>query len=139
MSNFLIGGALGALVAAFISAPFVAPWRFRVRYLASAPMADPWLGLAPAPGMQTRAVTLTSVRAARGVVELAVNELGTGRISRRTTLTCESCPPCVIAELDGWATLGTPLLLVTEEDHGVHLYGPHRDVADLVLAEGKMR
>ena len=139
MANFLIGCALGALVAAFISAPFLAPWPVRVRYLAAAPTADPWMGLAPAPGMQMRAVTVAAVDCERGDVELTLEEIDTGRGPRRRMLMCGSCSASVVAGLDGWAVQRTPLLVVIDERRGVSLYGPDREVTDLVLAEGRVQ
>jgi len=139
VSELLLGCGLGALLAACIGAPFLAPWSIRVRYLAYTPMVDPWIGLAPVPALEMRVVTLASVEANRGQVVLAVDELSTGRTRHRTKLSREVCAPCIVAELDGWAVLRTPLLMVMEEDCRVHLYGPRSEIADLVLAEAKMR
>ena len=135
VSDLLLGCGLGALLAACISAPFLAPWSIRVRYLAAAPMVDPWFGLAPAPLLEMRVVTLTSVESDHGRVVLVVDGLGTGRARRSTRLNLGSCAPFIVARFDGWAALHTPLLVVIEEDRRVSLYGPHGAIAELVVAE----
>jgi hypothetical protein len=122
-------------MAAWVSAPFLAPWPVRVRFLAATPMVDPWTGIAPAERLHMRAVTLESVEAERGQVDLVVDGLGAHcRLRSR-----ESCAPFVVAELDGWSASHMPLLMVIEEDRGVDLYGPHSSVTDFVLTGEKVR
>jgi hypothetical protein len=139
VSNFLLGCGLGALLVACISVPFLAPWPIRVRYLAATPLVDPWIGLTPEPRFQMRAVTLASVEADQGQVELTVDELGARHHARSIVLTREACAPGVVAELDGWSASNTPLLMVIEEDGSVHLFGPRTAVTNLALAGEKVR
>ena len=132
MSHFLLGCALGAAIAASVGVPLFAPWPFRVRYLATAQTIDPLLGFGPTPRLATRAVTVVSVEAVDGHVQLELADLGSGRDTRRTTLSRRACTPAVVAELDGWATLREPLLMIIDEDRSVHLYGPKGAVTDLL-------
>jgi hypothetical protein len=138
MSNFLIGCALGVLVAGAIAASLLAPWPIRVRLLAAAQSADPWLGLCGTPRLDMRAVTLAEVEAGQGRVELVVDEVGTGRRARRTGLIRQVAAPFIVAELDGWSALHTPLLMIIDEDRSVQLHGPHGAVADFSLVGEKI-
>lgn len=129
MQHFLLGCALGALIAVAIVAPLVAPWPIRMRYLATAPMTDPWSGLALAPGLEMRAVRLSTLECREGDVEISVEEIDTDRTCR-VTLERAACAPAAVAKLDGWLALGAPLLMMT--DHGqVHVYGPDGAVTNL--------
>ena len=138
MSNFVIGSTLGALVVLCIALPFVGPWSIRVRYLATAPLVDPWLGLGAAPRFQMRMVFLAGVVARDGRVELTVDERARGRDAQPEVFTRE-CSPAVVAQLDGWSAVHTPLLMVIEEDGRVHLYGPRSSVTDLIPAAAGVR
>ena len=131
MSNFLIGSALGGLVVVCVALPFVGPWSIRVRYLATAPLVDPWLGLG-APRFQMLMVTLVGVEAHDGRVALTVDEPARGRDAPPAMFTRAACSPRVVAELDGWSALRTPLLMVIDEEGRTHLHGPRTSVSDLV-------
>jgi hypothetical protein len=139
MSHFLIGFAIGGAIAACIAVPLVAPWSFRVRYLATAQAFDPWHGLdlGLTPRLDMRAVKLVSVEAKHGGVELAVEDLDGDRASRRT-LARTSCPPHAVAELDGWMALRTPLLLMVDGEL-VHVYGPESAVTNLSFVKERVR
>jgi hypothetical protein len=139
MSNFLIGSALGALVVLCIALPFVGPWPLRVRFLATAPLVDPWLGLAVAPRFQMRMVTLEAVEARDGHVELTVDEPARGRDAQPAVFAREGCSPALVAQLEGWSAVHTSLLLAIEEDGHVHLYGPRASVTDLVPTGSAVR
>jgi hypothetical protein len=135
---FFAGCALGALIAACIGAPFLAPWPVRLRYLLTAQVADPVLGLGPAVRLSLREVTLTAVEADRGHVELALAETGPGCAARPETLTRDDCPPSVIAQLDGWLATRTPLLRIADDDDEIQLYGPDGAVLHLDRAPEKI-
>lgn len=137
MSTFVIGCALGALIAACISAPFLLPWPMRVHYLVAAPMTDPWTGLGLAPRLDMRAVKLRAVESHHGDLELALDDLDTGQ-SSRVTIANSACVPSVVSKLDGWMALRTTLLMIM--DHGdAHLYGPDGAVTNLNLAREKIQ
>ena len=139
MSHFLIGFAIGSAIAACIGLPLIAPWSMRVRYLAAAPVFDPWHGLdlGLTPRLDMRAVKLVSVEANNGGVELAVEDLNGDHASRRT-LARTSCPPRAVAELDGWMTLGTPLLMIVDKEL-VDMYGPESGVTNLSFVKERVR
>lgn len=133
MSHVLIVCVIGALVAVCVVAPLLAPWPTRARYLVTAQMADPLLGFGPASGLAIREVALVAVEDDGGHVEVVVEEVITGRQSRRTTLTRPACPPSVVARLDWWWALSTPLLM-TVDDGDASLHGPEDSVTDLIVA-----
>jgi hypothetical protein len=139
MSDFIVGCALGFLCVGCIAAPFVAPWRIRVRYLVAAQVADPVFGVGPPRDVTLREVQLTHVDAEGGHVDLVVEEAGVAPASRRRALTRESCAPSVVAKLDGWSTTHEPLLMVVDESGDIHLYGPDGAVTYLSRAEEKTR
>jgi hypothetical protein len=122
--HFLIGCALGGVIAACIAAPLLAPWRVRVRYLVNAPMTDPLLGLGLTTRAEMRAVTVLGVATNCRHVRVVVGEAGAGCEGRISTLTREACSPAVVAELDEWAARGTPLLMLVDEAGDAHVYGP---------------
>ena len=138
MEHFLIGCVLGAAIVAAIGVPLLAPWPFRVRYLANATTIDPLLGLGPTTRLEMRAVTPVAVDVFAGGVELVAEEVGT-REPRRVSLTRVHCAPAVVAELDGWAATRTPLLMIVDDDDAVHLYGPDGAVTNLSRAGAKVR
>jgi len=138
MNLFLIGCGLGALVVVCVGVPFLAPWSIRVRYLVNAQVADPVFGLAPLPRLVLREVKISAVRPVLGHVELEVEERGT-RWGRHTLLTRDACGPGLVARLDGWSTLHTPLLLIVDEDGQTHLYGPDGSVTNLAPEGEKIR
>ena len=124
MEQFAIGCALGCFVAAAICAPVLAPWPIRVRILAAAQAIDPASGLGVANQLDARAVTVADVMVDAGHVMLRVEELGCGT-SPGLILSRDGCAPAEVAQLDGWAALDTPLLMITDDDGAaVHLYGP---------------
>jgi hypothetical protein len=129
MPLFVLGGALGALIAAAIAALFFAPWPIRVRYLVNAPTTDPWTGLGLAPRLDMHEVHISALESHEGVVEISVDEIAT-HCTTRITLTRAGCPPAALAKLDGWMTMRTPLLVIKEHGH-VHLYGPDGAVTKL--------
>ena len=43
---------------------------------------------------------------------------------RAMVLSRDGCVPSVVARIDGWSALHTPLLLIVDQAGGVHLYGP---------------
>jgi hypothetical protein len=137
MPTFVIGCALGALVAASIGSPFLLPWSLRVRYLAVAPMTDPWTGLGLAPRLDLRPVRLSAVESEHGDVELVFEEIGTGHQSR-IALARSACAPSALAKLDGWMALRTTLLMVMDHGHA-HVYGPDGAVTNLTLASERIR
>jgi hypothetical protein len=139
MTHFVVGLVVGACVAAGIAAPVILPWRFRVRYLANAPMGDPFLGLGRPPGYVTREVRAAEVEAHGRHVDLVLDEDFPGHGVRRTVLTSEACPPASVAALDGWMTLRTPLLLIIDEHGAVNLYGPNSAVTEFGLATENTR
>jgi hypothetical protein len=131
MTDFLIGAVVGVFFVGCVAAPFVAPWRVRVRYLVNAQVADPVLGLTAIPPVLLREVTVVSVEAEPERVEIVVDESGASPRFRRQRLMRDACPPAVVAKLDGWSATHTPLLLVVDEDRRTHLYGPDGFVTDL--------
>ena len=129
MHLFLLGCAIGASIAAVVAVPLVAPWPVRLRYLLTAPATDPFHWLAPTPRLEMRAVRLTEFDCHDGDVDLIADEVDADRATR-ITLEHRGCTPAAVAKLDGWMTLETPLLMMTE--HGkVHLYGPDGAVTNL--------
>jgi len=139
MSDFLIGGALGFLFVACVAAPFVAPWRMRIRYLVNAQVADPVFGVAPPSDVTMREVHMTWLAAERGHVDLTIDEAGGGPVHRPCAFTRDACPPGVIAMLDGWSATQVPLLLVVDENGHTHLYGPDGAITHLARAEERTR
>jgi hypothetical protein len=137
MQHFWLGCALGALLAVTIAAPLLAPWRIRVRYLATAPMTDPWTGLGLAPRLDMRVVRLSALECREGDVEITVEELDTDRTSH-FTLARAGCAPAAVAKLDGWMALRTPLLMITDHGH-VCVSGPDGAVTNLSLTREKVR
>ena len=53
--------------------------------------------------------------------------------------TCAACTPSVIAKLDGWSALHTPLLMIIDDAHNAHVYGPGGCVTNLALARENIR
>jgi hypothetical protein len=135
MSQFVIGGAIGAFIVGTIGGPFLLPWSLRVRFLVNAPMIDPFLGLGPEPCLDMHAVRLTAVEIHHGDVEVAFDEMGAGRTS---VMTCAGagCPPAAVAQLDGWMALRTTLLVTMDHGH-VDVYGPGGGVAGLSLSASR--
>ena len=133
MDNFLFGCMIGIAAALCIAAPFLLPWHTRVRYLVSVPAIDPRLGTGPLPRHELREVRVAAVETCRGQLELAVEEVGAGHNHRRTALVRDACEPAVIARLDGWAVLDTPLLLIVDDERRAHVYGPDGAVTNLAL------
>jgi hypothetical protein len=131
----LLGCVLGFLFVGCIAAPFVAPWRVRVRDLVNAQVADPVLGLGPARGVSLSEVTVTLVDAERGHVDLVVDEARGRGAPRRRAFTREACSASMVAQLDGWSAIHTPLLLVVDESGDTHLYGPEGAVTHLHRAQ----
>ena len=129
MHLFLLGCAIGALIAAVVAVPLVAPWPVRLRYLLTTPATDPFHWLAPVPRLEMRAVRLTEFDCHDGDVDLIADEVDTDRTTR-ITLEHRGCTPAAVAKLDGWMTLGTPLLMMTDQGK-VHLYGPDGAVTNL--------
>jgi hypothetical protein len=97
-------------------------------------MTDPLTGLGAPPGLEIRGMRMVAVNADRGRVEVVVDEIGPGEVPRRATLTREDCPAAAVAQLDGWESLHTPLLVIADEDAQVHMYGPDGAVTDFRLA-----
>jgi hypothetical protein len=139
MSEFLLGCALGFLFIGCIAAPFVAPWRIRMRYLVAAQVADPVFGVGPPRDITLREVQLAHVRAERGRVELVVEQAGVAPASRRRALTRDSCVPAVVAQLEGWSTTRESLLMVVDENGDIHLHGPDGVVTYLSRVEERTR
>jgi hypothetical protein len=139
MNEFLLGSALGFLFVGCIAAPFVAPWRIRVRYIVNAQVADPIFGFGPPRDVDLREVLLTNVEARDGHVDLVVEEAGTPPGSRCRAFTRDACRPALVAQLDGWSATHAPLLMVVDESGDVHLYGPDGAVTFLNRAEEKTR
>jgi hypothetical protein len=137
MPNLWIGVILGAIVAAAIAAPLFAPWRFRVRLLANAPMTDPFTGLGLAPRPDMRVVRLLALESHNGDVEIAVEEIDTHRASH-ISLVRAGCVPAVVAKLDAWMVLGTALLMMTDDGH-IHMFGPDGAVNNLSRTGAKVR
>lgn len=133
MLHFWLGCALGALIVITVAAPLVAPWRIRVRYLSTAPMTDPWTGLGLTPRPDMRVVRLSTLECHDATVEISIEEIDTHRAAR-VNLVRAACAPAAVAKLDGWMTLGTPLLMLAEHGH-VHIYGPDGAVTNLTLPE----
>ncbi len=133
MLHFFVGCAIGATAVACIGLPFVAPWPMRMRFLVAAQAADPVLGLAAPPGFAMREVSLVAVESRAGHVDVVVDEsrVGRGGGSALRTLRRDACPPAVVAMLDGWSALRTPLLLIVDEDGAAHLHGPGGSVTNL--------
>lgn len=139
MGEFLLGCALGFLFIGCIAAPFVAPWRIRVRYLVNAQVADPVFGVGPPRDVILSEVQLIVVDTERGRVDLVVEGAGAGPSSRRRALTRESCAPADVAKLDGWSTTNEPLLMVVDECGATHLYGPDGAVTHLSRVEERAK
>ncbi|MDQ1460482.1 MAG: hypothetical protein QOI08_1966 [Actinomycetota bacterium] len=135
MADFLIGSVVGIFFVGCVAAPFLAPWRVRVRYLVNAQVGDPVLGLAAMPSVVLREVTVVSVESGQGHVEIVVDESGGSDRFRRRRLMRSAAPPAVVAKLDGWSATHTPLLLVVDEARCTHLYGPDGVVTDLDRVE----
>jgi hypothetical protein len=139
MSQFLLGCTLGFVFVGCIAAPFVAPWRIRVRYLVASQVPDPVFGVGPPRDVTLREVLLTHVEVERGRVDLVVEEAGAAPASRHRALTRDACAPAVVAKLDGWSTTHEPLLMVVDESGDIHLYGPDGAVTYLNRTEEKTR
>jgi hypothetical protein len=140
MTNFLIGCVLGVFLVVCVGIPFLAPWPMRVRYLVDAQYADPVLGFAPVPRLAIGVVTLTAVRADGGHVDLVVDETGAGVSGHGgRVLSRDACAAAVVARLDGWSALHTALLLIIDEKHRVHLYGPDGSITDLEFVGEKIQ
>ncbi|HEY5172745.1 MAG TPA: hypothetical protein VIK54_13540 [Acidimicrobiia bacterium] len=139
MFHFFAGCALGATVVICIGVPFLAPWPIRLRYLLTAQVADPVLGLGPTSRLSMWEVTLTVVEANRGHLDLVVDETGNGRSARRIALIRDGCVPSEVAKLDGWLATRTPLLMIVDEDGDTHLNGPDGVVAHLDRVGEKIR
>jgi hypothetical protein len=139
MGEFFLGCALGLLFVGCIAAPFVAPWRIRLRYLINAQVADPAFGVSPPRDIALREVKVTTVDACRGRVDLVFEEFGGARDSGRRALSRDGCAPAVVAKLDGWSATGVPLLMVVDEFGDTHLFGPDGAVTHLHRAEGHDR
>ena len=139
MVQFAIGCTLGAAIIAAIGAPFLAPWPFRVRYLANAQNVDPLLGLGPVPRLDMRVIRLESVEVAAGHLELGLVEEGGRRATSRATVSRPEFAAGEVAKLDGWMAAHTPLLVVIDEDHSVHLFGPDASVTDLTVTKVPVR
>ena len=137
MQYFLWGCALGGFVVVAIAVPLVAPWRIRVRYLATAPTMDPWTGLGLTPRPDMRVVRLAALESRDGTVEISIEEVDTHR-AVRVTLVRTACAPAVLAKLDGWMALRTPLLMMADDGH-FHMYGPDGVVTNLSLVREKVR
>jgi hypothetical protein len=137
MLHFWLGCALGALIVVTVAAPLIAPWRIRVRYLATAPTTDPWTGLGLAPRPDMRVVRLSTLECHDATVEISIEEIDTHRAAH-FELVRAACAPLAVAKLDAWMALGTPLLMMTEHAH-VHIYGPDGAVTNLSLSREKVR
>jgi len=139
MAQFAIGCTLGAAIIAAVGAPFLAPWPFRVRYLANAQTVDSLLGFGPVPRQDMRVVRLESVDIVAGHLELGLAEAGNARARSRATVSRRDCGAGELAKLDGWQAAHTPLLVVIDEDHSVHLFGPDASVTDLIVTKEPVR
>ena len=139
MNQFVLGCGLGFLFVACIAAPFVAPWRVRLRYLVAAQVADPVFGVGPPRDVTLQEVQVAHVDAERGRVDLVVEEAGVALASRRRAFTRDACAPADIAKLDGWSATHVPLLMVVDERGDTHLFGPDGAVTYLNRVEEKTR
>jgi len=139
MTNFLFGCVIGIAAAVCIAAPFFLPWHLRMRYLVSVPAIDPRLGVGPMPRHEMREVRLARVQTAGTHVDLLVEEPGAGSASRCSHLVCDVGTPAVTAQLDGWAAVDTPLLLIVDDDHRAHVYGPDGAVTNLAITVDNAR
>ena len=139
MFHFFAGCALGATVVICIGVPFLAPWPFRLRYLLTAQVADPVLGLGPTSRLSMWEVILTGLEAGRERLELVVDESPNSRSARRIALTRDVCVPSDVAKLDRWLAARTPLLMIVDEDGYTYLNGPDGVVAHLDRAGEKIQ
>ena len=139
MTQFLLGCALGIFFVGCVVAPFVAPWRVRVRFLVAAQVADPVFGVAPPRDVVLQEVQVTRVDAEQGHVDIVVEEAGLERASRCRVFARDSCAPADVAKLDGWSTTHDPLLMIVDERGDAHLYGPNGAVNYLNRVEENMR
>jgi hypothetical protein len=99
-------------------------------------MTDPWFGLGPVPLLDMRAVQPCSVERKDCDVELVFAAIDT---NHNACITFRSAyVPGVVAQLDGWMALRTPLLLITDEGHA-HVHGPDRAVTDFTSAQERIR
>ena len=139
MLNALLGGLVGFAFVCCVCVPLFGPWRMRIWYLVNAPVGDPILGLAGAPGVTLREVTVTTVETSARGVELTVVDVARGRGSAHRTLRREHCTPGEVARLDGWSVTRTPLLLVVDEVGATHLFGPDGALTGVTPVTARIR
>jgi hypothetical protein len=84
-----------------------------------------------------RAVRLCAVESDHGDVELAFDEIDTGRRSR-VTLVVPECASSALAKFDGWMVLRTTLLMIVDHGHA-NVYGPDGAVTTLSLVGERIR
>ena len=107
----------------------------RLRYLLTAQVPDPCSGSARHHRALDAGSDRDGCRDRRRTPALVVAESGNGRCGTPDALTRESCPPFVVAKLDGWSATRTPLLMVVDDDRDTYLYGPDAVVTHLDRAE----
>jgi hypothetical protein len=140
MTNFWLGALVGVAGVAIIAIPFRLPWPIALRWLIAGQSAHP-LGAAGGVGavvparLSLREVVLVEVGTTNEGIELLVVEACLNGTSR---LLLVGARPAVgtVAMLDGWCAAATPLLLWSEPNGPVHLYGPHAAVTNLRRVEG---
>jgi hypothetical protein len=84
-----------------------------------------------------RVVRLLALDSHDGDVEITLEEIDTPRASH-TSLVRAGCVPAVVAKLDAWMALDTPLLMMTDRGH-LHVYGPDGAVNNLSRAGERVR
>jgi hypothetical protein len=136
MLLFAAGVVAGMTIVAILAAPFWLPWPARMRWILAMQAAPDPLGVGTgtvcAP-LSMQEVVLRDIVATDGRIELEVLETRHASSTRRLHLSGRVPAAHVVAALEGWSAVATPLLLWYERDGLVHLYGPHAAVTSLRL------
>jgi hypothetical protein len=135
MVVFLVVVGCGILLGATAVAPFFLPWPAQVRWL----LAARWMsldglaadGLGPFQMEETRLLAVETGPTGLLAVVADPHQSGHGF---RTRLVGPRPGIGVLAAMEGWAAAATPLLLVSEGDGLVSLFGPRTSVVGLRAA-----
>ncbi len=131
MAAFVFVVALVLLTTAICAVALAGPWRMRLGFLLATDATDPVGSVTCWSGITMRAVTLVDVRPAGGSIQLSVADGGSRERLRRWTFSCATPATGVLARLEGWAAVATPLLLTVHANGIVQLAGPDCQVLGL--------
>jgi hypothetical protein len=124
VSPLLLGVMVGVIGALTFSAPLLASWPTRLRWVLVAQTMDPFGGMPAWSGVVMCEVAIVEVSVQADRVEVTVAEGRGGSSMRQRRLVVHSTAPGLVAQLEGWWTVRLPLLLTSGGSGEAHLAGP---------------